>query len=64
MPKAAKVTHPPRRSLNCESDPPLKTLLPPPRVWLRASRCALRPRAVVALWVCARTWLGPRSSSG
>eukprot|EP00966_Prymnesium_polylepis_P047550 1100954-Prymnesium_polylepis.1 len=29
MPKAAKVTHPPRRPLNCESDPPLKTLLPP-----------------------------------
>eukprot|EP00966_Prymnesium_polylepis_P280947 6491047-Prymnesium_polylepis.1 len=30
MPKAAKVTHPPRRPLNCESNPPLKTLLPPP----------------------------------
>eukprot|EP00966_Prymnesium_polylepis_P312357 7217558-Prymnesium_polylepis.1 len=30
MPKAAKVTHPPRRPLNCESDPPLKALLPPP----------------------------------
>eukprot|EP00966_Prymnesium_polylepis_P271729 6277930-Prymnesium_polylepis.2 len=36
MPKAAKVTHPPRRLLNCECDPPLKPLLrftlyvPPP----------------------------------
>eukprot|EP00966_Prymnesium_polylepis_P148905 3440236-Prymnesium_polylepis.1 len=29
MPKAAKVTLPPRRPLNCESDPPLKILLPP-----------------------------------
>jgi hypothetical protein len=29
MPKAAKMTHPPRRPLNCESGPPLKTLLPP-----------------------------------
>eukprot|EP00966_Prymnesium_polylepis_P090023 2084732-Prymnesium_polylepis.1 len=26
MPTAAKMTHPPRRPLNCESDPPLKTL--------------------------------------
>ena len=32
MPKAAKVTHPPRRPLNCESGPPLKTLLPPREV--------------------------------
>eukprot|EP00966_Prymnesium_polylepis_P254373 5878550-Prymnesium_polylepis.1 len=29
MPKAAKVTHPPRRPLNCESEPTLKILLPP-----------------------------------
>ena len=29
MPKAAKMTPPPRRPLNCESGPPLKTLLPP-----------------------------------
>eukprot|EP00966_Prymnesium_polylepis_P031956 743679-Prymnesium_polylepis.1 len=29
MPKAAKVTHPPRQRLNCECDPPLKPLLPP-----------------------------------
>eukprot|EP00966_Prymnesium_polylepis_P140919 3254427-Prymnesium_polylepis.1 len=29
MPKAAKVTHPLRRLLNCECDPPLKPLLPP-----------------------------------
>eukprot|EP00966_Prymnesium_polylepis_P266195 6149146-Prymnesium_polylepis.1 len=29
MPKAAKVTHPPRRPSICESDPPLKILLPP-----------------------------------
>jgi hypothetical protein len=28
-PKAAKVTDPPRRPLNCESDPPLKTPLSP-----------------------------------
>eukprot|EP00966_Prymnesium_polylepis_P093064 2154506-Prymnesium_polylepis.1 len=29
MPKAAKMTHPPRRPLNCENGPPLKPLLPP-----------------------------------
>eukprot|EP00966_Prymnesium_polylepis_P253643 5862760-Prymnesium_polylepis.1 len=44
MPKAAKVTHPPRRPLNCESDPPLKTLLPS----RGAERHAPRLSAVVA----------------
>ena len=39
MPKAAKVTHPPRRPLNCESGPPLKTLLPP-----RADNLTVSPR--------------------
>jgi len=38
-PKAAKVTHPPRRPLNCESDPPLKILLPP-RVARSPNMCA------------------------
>eukprot|EP00966_Prymnesium_polylepis_P183798 4260255-Prymnesium_polylepis.1 len=35
-PKAAKVTHPPMRPLNCESDPPLINPLVPPRPAARA----------------------------
>eukprot|EP00966_Prymnesium_polylepis_P085657 1983033-Prymnesium_polylepis.1 len=40
MPKAAKVTHPPKRPLNCESDPPLKTPLPPRGAAVHAPRIA------------------------
>eukprot|EP00966_Prymnesium_polylepis_P192128 4452373-Prymnesium_polylepis.2 len=48
MPKAAKVTHPPRRPSNCESDPPLKILLPPRGAETRR-RWPLRPG-------CDRRW--------